>query len=129
MRTNGVLLLSLVLGCGIGMAEAVGPQTLASPDGHLQVTFELKANPQPYFPGERAYYRVSYMGKPVLDDSPLGLDFIDQPALDHDFELLRIDRDNHDDTWENPFGTERQVRNHYAEMTVSLREKSAPPAS
>ncbi len=126
MRRNVVFLLSAALGCGLGVAHAAEPLTLASPDGNLKVTFELKTNPQPYLPGERAYYRVSYLGKPVLDDSPLGLDFIDQPAMDRDFEVLRTAHDTHDETWENPFGTQRQVRNHYAEMTVSLREKTAP---
>ena len=29
------------------------------PDGNIKVEFDLKANPQPYLPGERAYYRVS----------------------------------------------------------------------
>jgi alpha-glucosidase len=126
MHARPVLLLCAIFACGLGTAPAAEPLSLSSPDGNLKVTFELKANPQPYLPGERAYYSVSYQGKPVLDDSPLGLDFIDQPALDRDFEILHTARDSHDDTWENHFGTERNVRNHYAEMTVSLREKSAP---
>jgi len=54
---------------------AAEPLSVTSPDGKLTLTFELKQNPQPYLPGVRAYYRVSYQGEPVLEDSPLGLDF------------------------------------------------------
>ena len=50
------------------------PLAVMSPDGKIKVEVELKANPQPYLPGERAYYRVSYKGVQVLKDSPLGLD-------------------------------------------------------
>jgi len=123
-RVIGVL--SALLCFGPGFAAAEEPLAVASPDGNLKVEFELKSNPQPYLPGERAYYRVSYKSTPILTDSPLGLDFNDMRPMDRDFEILRTDRDSHDDTWENPLGTERKVRNYYREMTVALREKQAP---
>ena len=90
MNSRLILLMSSILWCWLGVAVAE-PQTVVSPDGNLRVTFELKSNPQPYFPGERAYYRVSYLGKPVLDDSPLGLDFVDQRAMDRDADWEAAD--------------------------------------
>jgi alpha-glucosidase len=126
MRLKFALSLCAILAGSLSMARGAKPLTLASPDGNLKVTFELKTHPPSHLPGGRATYRVSYRGKPVLVDSPLGLDFIDQPALDGDFVILQTSRSAHDDTWENRFGTARQVRNHYQEMTVALREKSAP---
>jgi hypothetical protein len=39
---------------------------VTSPDGSIPVSFQIKANPQPYLPEERAYYRVSYRGVPLL---------------------------------------------------------------
>jgi alpha-glucosidase len=105
---------------------AAEPLSVTSPDGKLTLTFELKQNPQPYLPGVRAYYRVSYQGEPVLEDSPLGLDFKGQPALDHDFEIVGTHQDSHDSTWTNEFGADRTVRDHYNELTVSLRERQSP---
>ena len=99
------------------------PLELKSPDGNLAATFELKENPQPYLPGERAYYCVSYQGAQILADSPLGLDFKDTPALDHDFEVTNTKRESHDSTWENRFGDRREVRDHYNQLTVSLQER------
>ena len=100
--------------------------TVASPDGNLVVSLALKALPQPYLQGERAYYSVSFQGKPVLLDSPLGLDIFGARPLDTDFEVIATDRQAADSTWENAFGARRQVRDHYNQLTVSLRETKAP---
>jgi hypothetical protein len=51
-------------------AFATQPLAVTSPDGNLTISFALRANPQPYLPGQRAYYRVSYKGIPILTDSP-----------------------------------------------------------
>ncbi len=119
----GALLLSWV---SVPSARAADDLTVASPDGKVVVSFALKSNPQPYLPGIRAYYRVSYGGVPVLTDSPLGLDFEGAPALDHDFEITGTDRHSHDDRWTNQFGMLRDVPDHYNQLRVSLREKLAP---
>ncbi len=100
--------------------------TVASPDGRVVISFSLKSLPQPYLPGVGAYYRVSYGGVPVLNDSPLGLDFEGAPALDHDFELTGTDRHSHDGKWTNPFGVIQEVPDHYNQLRVSLREKPEP---
>lgn len=102
------------------------PLELKSPDGGLAVSFELKQNPQPYLPGERAYYRVSYQGAEILADSPLGLDFKGGSALDRDFDVVKVDRQTHDSTWENPWGARLHVPDHYNQVTVSLQERHAP---
>jgi alpha-glucosidase len=109
-----------------GKVSAREPLELKSPDGNLILTFELKENPQPYLPGERAYYRVSFQGNEILADSPLGLDFKDASALDRDFEVVKVDRQSHDSEWENPLGASRHVRDHYNQLTVSLGERRAP---
>jgi len=117
------LLLSLVPARSAGAADEL---SVASPDGKVVISFALKSNPQPYLPGERAYYRVSYGGVPVLTDSPLGLDFEGAPTLDHGFEITGTDRHSRDDTWTNHFGALRDVPDHYNQLRISLREKPAP---
>ncbi|HUX09917.1 MAG TPA: glycoside hydrolase family 97 N-terminal domain-containing protein, partial [Terriglobia bacterium] len=106
--------------------HAQTPLSVTSPDGNLSATFEVKTNPQPYLPGERAYYRVAYKGRAILKDSPLGLDFKGQPALDQGFEITGSHQTSHNSTWTNPFGAVRTVRDHYNQLTVSLRERQAP---
>jgi len=103
-----------------------GALTVASPDGNLVVSFDLKALPQPYLAGVRAYYKVGYKGRPVLLDSPLGLDIHGARPLDLDFEVAASNRGSGDTTWDNPFGANRTVRDRYNELTVSLRESQPP---
>ncbi len=127
-KVVGLILVVFLAGC-VGLdADALAAETLAvsSPDGGLTVSFAVKALPQPYLPGERAYYRVTYKGVPVLTDSPLGLDFLGAGPLDQDFEVVGTARDVRDSTWDNPFGARRTVPDRYNELTVSLREKRAP---
>ena len=107
-------------------AIASEPLKVVSPNGDLSVSFELKANPQPYLPGERAYYRVAYKGNPVLVDSPLGLDFKDAAPLDQNFEITATDRRAADNTWENKLGARRRIPDRYNQLSVSLRERGAP---
>lgn len=109
-----------------GRLSAAEAFSVSSPDGKLSLSFELEANPQPYLPGERAYYRLAYEGKAILAASPLGLDFLGAPALDHDFEILSTHSESHDDAWRNDFGARRNVRDHFNQLTVSLRERQAP---
>ncbi len=105
---------------------ASGPLTVISPDGKVEITFHLKSNSQPYLSGERAYYRISYDGHPVLADSPLGLDFKDANPLDKDFEFVGSDLQSQESTWEDSFDAKRKVPDHYNQLTVSLRERNAP---
>ena len=108
MRTRISVVLVTFLLAGMLMATTSSsfgsePLSVTSPDGSLKAEFELKANPQPYLPGVRAYYRVSYKGIPVLKDSPLGLDFVGSRPMDRDFEITGSDRQSHNDTWEDAF--------------------------
>jgi alpha-glucosidase len=108
----------------VGCASAA--VAVASPDGKLSIEFELKSNPQPYLPGERIYYRVSYLGSTLLTDSPLGIDFKGAPPLDHDFGVVSSDHESHDSTWETVVGAQRKIPDHYNQLTVALRERRPP---
>ena len=121
-----IILALIYVWSAVMMGFASEPLTATSPDGNISISFELKANPQPYLPGERAYYRVSYKGRPILGDSPLGLDFKGAQPLDQDFEITGTDRQSQNSTWENPLGAKRMVPDHYNQLTVSLRERHVP---
>ncbi len=121
--TPAALLFALALA---PFARAAEDLSVASPDGKVVISFALRSNPQPYLPGVRAYYRISYGGVAVLTDSPLGLDFAGAPPLDHDLEVTGTDRQSRDETWTNRLGVRRAVPDHYNQLRISLREKQAP---
>ncbi len=123
----GLLAVALAPACTKAVDRTgAGPFTAASPDGSLEISLSLASKPQPYLPGERPYYRVTSKGAPVIDDSPLGLDLLGAPALDRDFEVLKVEKRSEDSRWENAFGAQRTVPDKYNETVVSLRETAAP---
>lgn len=100
--------------------------TVTSPDHKISLSFTLKSLPAPYAPGERAYYEVSYQGRRLLADSPLGLKFASTPALDRDFTIFSSSMVSHDSAWQDRINDHLRVRDHYNQLTVHLRERAAP---
>jgi alpha-glucosidase len=100
--------------------------TVTSPDRKITVTFEVKSLSNPYKAGERAYYRVSYQGGPVLADSPLGLQFAGAPPLDHDFAVSGTATASHDSSWQDQINDNFTVVDHYNQLTVHLQERAVP---
>ncbi len=92
-----------------------GPLTLLSPDGKIQVSLSS--------PGALAF-ALDVDGRQVLTNSHLGLAFHDGAEIGADAELLSVLRGSGDNTWENRFGKHREVRNHYNELRLELREKA-----
>lgn len=117
----------LVLCGATAMAAPVEPLTVTSPDGKLSASFELKSAPDTS--GNRAYYRVDYAGRPVLVDSPLGIEFADAPALNHGFAIVSAGMVSRDSSWRDRINTDLVVRDKYNQLTVRLRERQAPHRS
>jgi alpha-glucosidase len=67
-------------------------------------------------------YRVSYRGKTVVDESPLGVTFQAGGAL-KDLEVTDVRRDSRDETYPLFAGKSATARDHYNEATVVLRER------
>lgn len=100
------------------LARAADVAAVSSPGGVLTVTVSLD--------GEgRASYRVARRGTAVIGDSRLGFLLTNAPKLERNFTLAAQGRRSADETWEQPWGERRLVRNHYNELRVRLVEK--PP--
>jgi alpha-glucosidase len=87
-----------------------------SPEGKVGVEFGLNEKGQPYY---RAFYRDEL----VLDTSFLGFSLNKAQPLKEGFEVGSIHRSTFDETWEQPWGEEQFIRNHYNELRVCLQEK------
>ncbi len=121
----------ILAGCVLGAlgsctSGGVRSLTVTSPDHRLSLTFELESLPKPYAAGQRMYYRVSYNGNPVLNDSPLGLEFKNAAALDHDLAVTGTSRSTQDSTWQDRINDQLNVRDHYNQLTIDLEERDAP---
>jgi alpha-glucosidase len=99
---------------------------VVSPDGNVKLTLGMHDRLEPYPAGSRVYYSVSVRGRPVILDSPLGLDFRNMPPLASDLVVKAQDSQAIDEMWERVCGKSKQVRNHCNQLRIVLEETVAP---
>lgn len=90
-------------------------EVLTSPDGRLQLSFDLTADGTPT-------YKMDYNNKPVIATSRLGLELKNQKSLLDGFKMEHVSRSSFDETWQPVWGEQSSIRNHYNEMAVCLSQ-------
>jgi len=106
-----ILLLITILSLS---ATAKSVETVSSPDGRLTLSAGVRQG--------HAYYQLSRGCEPIITPSNLGFQ-LSQGLLNGHFRIVGFQRDAKDETWEQPWGEERFVRNHYNELRLRLQEK------
>lgn len=94
------------------------PAEVDSPDGRTVVTVETADG--------GLFYRVDRDGAPLVLPSRLGFDLRGAPDLRDGLSIAGARRTSVDETWEQPWGQVRTVRDHHNELRVSVEETSAP---
>jgi hypothetical protein len=103
-----------------GHAAAAQPaRPLSASLGSVKLTFALNAARQPT-------YAVAFGPKPVVNTSRLGLVFEDGQGFDGPLELTGSEVKNVDETWQPVLGEVKNIRNHYQQLTVHLRQAASP---
>jgi len=108
------ILLFLCLLCVSTWAQA---QVINSPDKNLTLTFALKENGVPT-------YQLDYKNKSVLKSSKLGLQTKDVPSFLDGFTVIKTEQNTFDETWSPVLGEQKNIRNNYTELLVTLAQKS-----
>ncbi|MFD2941881.1 glycoside hydrolase family 97 protein [Flavobacterium notoginsengisoli] len=88
---------------------------ISSPEKISELTFELTPSGQPQ-------YRFSSNGKSVIEPSLLGFEFQGLPKMTDGFEVVSTEEKSADETWEQPWGEFKKVRDHHNELIVHLKE-------
>ena len=123
----------------ICFAMAVNAQKLTSPDGNFVMNFSLSPEGTPV-------YELSYKDKPVIKPSTLGLELkkedankkttfewterTDKDQLDAKtnlmtgFKIKDTSTSTFDETWSPVWGEEKEIRNNYNELAVTLDQPS-----
>ena len=94
------------------LSMAIHASEVTSPNGEIQVTFNLK--------GSVPTYQVSYKGQEVLRPSRLGFELVNGQNLLDGFTVLGEESSTFDETWQPVWGENRSIRNHYNELLVKL---------
>jgi alpha-glucosidase len=68
------------------------------------------------------YYQVSRSGQDIIKPSKLGFIFQGDEPLDQNLTIADSRLDSFDETWSQPWGEVKQVRNHYNELWIDLKE-------
>jgi alpha-glucosidase len=111
--------LIVLLTVGADVAHAAPGPRVASPDGSIVVELSTDNDGRPA-------YAVSRKGQPVISSSRLGFLLLDAPKFERNIEIMQPRTRTFDETWEQPWGERRFIRNHYNELTVTLKEKAKP---
>ena len=114
MKTKSfiVAMLAGLLPC----TAAWGEEKISSPDGNLQLTFDVVQG--------RPVYQLDFKNRPVVKQSHLGLELMDGKHLMDGFTQVKADTRSFDETWTPVWGEESSIRNHYKELAVTLNQPS-----
>ncbi len=103
----------LVWGAVMSCCVPFGRQTeVTSPDGRSEVSLDVDDE-------GRIFYRVLRDGRELIRKSMLGLQTREYD-LEKGFEILDGRTSTFDEEWQQPWGENKSVRNHYNELAVTL---------
>ena len=139
-RILSALSIILLAACTAKQGPATDVQTLASPSGNMEMTFQLSAEGTPQ-------YALNYEGRKVIHPSDLGYELRgvlkaqklvynadgtiskeDREPLQQFYEGFKVESvqtASFDETWEPVWGEEAQIRNNYNELLVNLVQTSS----
>ena len=99
--------------------EKESATVVTSPNGVNTITFQLTEKGEPM-------YSVVHGEEVVIGNSKMGFDFKDQESLSSGFSLLGTEQNTINETWEMPWGEQREVVNHGNELLIMLEEQNTP---
>ncbi len=101
------------------VSNAAEVAKVSAPGGGISVSLDVN--------GEgRISYAVSRNGTPVLAPSGLGFLLADAPKLERNFAFTGQAVRSVDETWEQPWGEWRSIRNRFNELRATFKEKTGP---
>lgn len=98
-------------------AALAGAQTITSPDKNLTLTFALSAKGEPT-------YQLTYKNKPVIKTSKLGLDLKKEADMLEGFAVTGTKQTSFDETWSPVWGEQKNIRNNYNELLVTIAQQA-----
>lgn len=110
------LIALLVAGCAVAKKEESRLEA-SSPDGTIKVSVQLIDG--------KPHYSVYRNGVSLVAPSRLGFRLKNLPALEGGFKLVSSGVSSFDETWEQPWGETRFVKNHFTRLAVGLEQESS----
>ena len=112
MKQVSVLLLS------ISFFTATYSQNLTASMDKVKLVFSLNEKGEPV-------YAVSFNDKPVIKPSQMGFVLSNDDNFSSNFGLTGSDTTSKDTTWKPVWGEVKEIRDHYKQLTVHLKQKNS----
>ena len=93
--------------------------SISSPSEINSVTFFLAEDGS-------ANYMVKHKETMVIDTSAMSFDFKDQESIQRGLKVIGKTNKAFNETWEMPWGEQREVQNNYNELVINLQEENSP---
>jgi alpha-glucosidase len=118
MRSIPAFALALTLATTAHAQGVPATATVASPDGEIALTVSTNND-------QRAQWSLTNKGKLLIAPSSLGFILTDGMTMTRGWTITGSETSEQDDTWEQPWGERRFVRDHYRELLVHFRQDDA----
>ncbi len=118
-KMKSILTLLFLVGTFMSCTQEPNTLSVTSPSGNNGIDFQLNDD------GE-AFYRVQHNNGTVIDTSYMSFDFQNQKSLKENLTILNATTHSLNETWEMPWGEQKEVVNRYNELVVELEEATAP---
>jgi hypothetical protein len=96
----------------------INAQQITSPDQNLELKFGLSTKGEPT-------YELTYKKKAVIKTSKLGLELKNGTSFLDGFQIDKTEKNTFDETWSPVLGEQKNIRNHYNELLITLSQKAA----
>lgn len=107
-----IIILSISLSCSNNEA-----QIISSPDNNIKVFVTNRCG--------RLFYSVNYIDQPIISPSKLGLEFKNLPSFAENLTITSVEKGSYDSTWQQVWGENKYVRNHYNQFILNCSIKES----
>ncbi len=92
-------------------------QSITSPDGRLRLNLLLDKDGS-------IHYSLLTDNKPVVSNGNMGIMLLNNAPFDKGFTIKSVDTLSVDETWQPVWGEEKNIRNHYRQLLLTLVQPS-----
>jgi hypothetical protein len=112
LKNVGVFLLFILL------TDAVSAEEISASMQKVRLAFNLDKKGTPV-------YSVSFDQKMIIKRSELGFILANDDAFNSNFEMTSSEKKSVDETWKPVWGEVAEIRNHYEQVTVHLKQNGS----
>jgi len=116
MKRIAYIFTAVLMTCLLGACTSKSEEaSISSPNGKTVIHFSIADG--------KATYEILKDGKVCIKHSKLGFTLSNKQNLDGPFKMKSVKSTSFDETWQQPWGEEIEVRNQYTEMKIELQQE------